>query len=197
VSTFRPFLLRQPRVCFRSRRLLPSYAPRNANISPNFSTLRILPVATGVWGAYFQLSTLCLCACPSGRRASVANAVPKSCRVILLRTLCRSLRSFSHSRPLFSIVCRLFSQNTGGWGTLRQPSTLPTFRPSDRLRQTWRRGRASKPASESGRYRSKVKGKMRPSAWARSKRRPYIFGAQPEIAVPHWRAKKIKGATAG
>jgi hypothetical protein len=130
VSTFRPFLLRQPRVCFRSRRLLPSYAPRNANISPNFSTLRILPVATGVWGAYFQLSTLCLCACPSGRRASVANAVPKSCRVILLRTLCRSLRSFSHSRPLFSIVCRLFSQNTGGWGTLRQPSTLPTFRPA-------------------------------------------------------------------
>ena len=133
MSTFRPFLLRQPRVCFRSRRLLPSYAPRNANISPNFSTLRILPVATGVWGAYFQLSTLCLCACPSGRRASVANAVPKSCRVILLRTLCRSLRSFSHSRPLFSIVCRLFSQNTGGVGypsAAFYPPDLQTFRPA-------------------------------------------------------------------
>ncbi len=131
MSTFRPFLLRQPRVCSLNRRLLSSYAPRDANISPILSTLRILPVATGVWGAYFQLSTPCLCACSSGRRASVANAAPKSCRVILLRTLCCSLRSFSHSRPLFSIVCRLFSQNTGGWGTLRQPSTLPTFRLSD------------------------------------------------------------------
>jgi len=61
VSPFRPFLLPQPRVCSRNRRLLPSYAPyasrmdlrdapRNANISPILSTLRILPVATGVSG---------------------------------------------------------------------------------------------------------------------------------------------------
>jgi len=40
----------------------------------------------GVWGARFQFSTLCL-------RVSVANPVPKSCRVILLRTLCRSQKS--------------------------------------------------------------------------------------------------------
>ena len=61
VSPFRPFLLPQPRVCSRNRRLLPSYAPyasrmdlrdapRNANISPILSTLRILPVATGMSG---------------------------------------------------------------------------------------------------------------------------------------------------
>ncbi len=33
---------------------------------------------------------------------------------------CFSLRSFQHSRPLFSIVCSLFSQNTrsGGWSRL-------------------------------------------------------------------------------
>jgi hypothetical protein len=119
VSTFRPFLLPPPRVCSRNRRLLPSYAPyasrmdlrdapRNANISPALSRLHILPVATGVYGAHFQLSTLFLC-------ASVANPVPKPCRVILLRTLCRSLRSFSHSLPLFSTACSLFLQNTGGW----------------------------------------------------------------------------------
>jgi hypothetical protein len=50
VSPFRPFLLPPPRVCSRNRRLLPSYAPRGANISPILSTLRILPVATGVSG---------------------------------------------------------------------------------------------------------------------------------------------------
>jgi hypothetical protein len=131
VSPFRPFLPPQPRVCSRNRRLRPLYAPRSVNISLILSMLRILPVATGVWGAYFQLSTLCLC-------ASVANPVPKSCRVIFLRTLCLSLRSFSHSLPLFSIACRLFLQNTGGGGgsgcsrhsdpQVHLPHPDPTFR---------------------------------------------------------------------
>src|SRR5258708_8464554 len=43
----RPYFPQQPRVCSRNQRLLPSYAPRNVNISPILSTLRILPVATG------------------------------------------------------------------------------------------------------------------------------------------------------
>ncbi len=55
VSPFRPSLLPQPHVCFRNRRLLPSYAPRNVNISPILSTLRILPVATGVYPNPFRL----------------------------------------------------------------------------------------------------------------------------------------------
>jgi hypothetical protein len=36
---------------------------------------------------------------------------------IVLRTLFLSCRSFPNSNPLFSTVCRLFSQNTGGMGT--------------------------------------------------------------------------------
>ena len=55
VSPFRPSLLPQPHVCFRNRRLLPSYSPRNVNISPILSTLRILPVATGVYPNPFRL----------------------------------------------------------------------------------------------------------------------------------------------
>ncbi len=41
----------------------------------------------------------------------------------LLRTLERSCRSFPSSRPLFSMFCRLFLQNTGGVGvaTVRSP----------------------------------------------------------------------------
>ncbi len=55
MSPFRPFLLPQPRVCSRNQRLLPSYAPRGVNISPVLSTLRILPVATGVYRNPFSL----------------------------------------------------------------------------------------------------------------------------------------------
>src|SRR5258708_39854764 len=50
VAPPRPYFPRQPRVCSRNRRLLPSYEPRDANISPVLSTLRMLPVATGVSG---------------------------------------------------------------------------------------------------------------------------------------------------
>jgi hypothetical protein len=41
----------------------------------------------------------------------------------MLRTLLRSWRSFPRSRPLFSIVCRLFWQNTRGGG-YRHPERL-------------------------------------------------------------------------
>jgi hypothetical protein len=58
VSPFRPFLLPQPRVCSRNRRLLPSYAPRGVNISPILSTLRILPVTTGVYPIPFRFSPI-------------------------------------------------------------------------------------------------------------------------------------------
>jgi len=49
VSPFRPFFLPQPRVYLRNDLLLPSSAPRSANISPVLSSLRILPVVTGVY----------------------------------------------------------------------------------------------------------------------------------------------------
>src|SRR5258708_14345254 len=45
--------------------------------------------------------------------------------LILLRTLCRSLRCFARSFRLFSTTCSLFLQNTGGCGVpLRQLSVL-------------------------------------------------------------------------
>jgi len=50
VSPFRPSLSPQTRVYSRIRRLLPSHAPRNANISPILNILRILSVATGMSG---------------------------------------------------------------------------------------------------------------------------------------------------
>ena len=43
-------------------------------------------------------------------RPSISNSSPFN----LLQPLLRSCRSFSGSPPLFSITCRLFSQNTGG-----------------------------------------------------------------------------------
>jgi len=49
VSPFRSSFLPRFRVYSRNRLFLPSYAPRGANISPALSTLRILPVATGVY----------------------------------------------------------------------------------------------------------------------------------------------------
>ncbi len=48
MSPFRPSFLPQPDVYFRNQPLLPSSAPRSVNISPILSTLRILPVTTGV-----------------------------------------------------------------------------------------------------------------------------------------------------
>src|SRR5258708_18121104 len=63
---------------------------------------------------------------------------PRHCSFVFssLPPLFRSLRSFSHPRPLFSIVCRLFSQNTGGGGP----------RPSQRPQTTSHRPRPPPPA---------------------------------------------------
>jgi hypothetical protein len=47
-----------------------------------------------------------------------ARCLPSKSRVLtLLRTLLLSLHSFRRSPGLFSIICRLFLQNTGGVGT--------------------------------------------------------------------------------
>ena len=58
MSPFGPLIPPQPSVYFRNRLLLPSSAPRNANISPVLSTLRILSVATGVY-YQFHRTTHC------------------------------------------------------------------------------------------------------------------------------------------
>ncbi len=130
MSPTRPYFPRQPRVCSRNRRLTPSYAPRNANNSPALRRLRILPVATGVsllrHSPYMPSRPLCP-RCLRGK-SHVFSGLQPLCRSL------RSLRSFSHprplfsivSRPLFSIVCRLFSQNTGGGGWLRSQSSQVT-----------------------------------------------------------------------
>ncbi len=96
------------RVYSRNQPFLPPPAPRNANIPTTMSTLRILPVTTGV--------------CPlfaSSRHSSLAT---RRCPLIFsnLRTLFRSLRSFSGSHRLFSIACGLFLQNTRGGIPLRE-----------------------------------------------------------------------------
>jgi hypothetical protein len=114
VSPTRPYFPRQPRVCSRNRRLLPSYAPRNASISPVFSTLRILPVATGVsllWHSPYMSSPPL---CPLCFRLSRPGRGGKSHVFSGLQPLYFSLRSFSRSVPLFSSTCRLFCQNRGG-----------------------------------------------------------------------------------
>ena len=107
MSPFGSLIPPQPRVCFRNERLLPSSAPRNVNISPILSTLRILPVVTGVSPLRHSpsmpspsLCSLCLCG-----KFHVFSSLPP---------LDRSLRSFSHSLPLFSAACSLFSKNTRG-----------------------------------------------------------------------------------
>jgi hypothetical protein len=125
VSPTRPYFPRQSRVCSRSRRLLPSYALRNANISPILSTLRMLPVATGVSGPRAFLTPRPSFTQSGFREGSLAT---RHCSFVFssLPPLFRSLRSFSHPRPLFSIVCRLFSQNTGGGGWLRSQSSQVT-----------------------------------------------------------------------
>jgi hypothetical protein len=111
VSPFGSLILAQPRVCFRNDGLLPSSAPRNVNISPVLSTLRILPVATGV----------------SPLRHSPSMPSPSLCSLRLcgkfhvfssLPPLEISCVSFCKPRPLFSIACSLFSQNAGaGWAS--------------------------------------------------------------------------------
>jgi hypothetical protein len=107
VSPLPPFFLPQPSVCSPNRRLLPSHGPRGANISPILSTLRIPPVATGVHPNPFRsyaLTSVSQCLCG---KSNILSSLPP---------LCRSLRSFSHRLPLFSIACGLFLQNAGGWG---------------------------------------------------------------------------------
>src|SRR6266404_8609235 len=162
VSPFRPSLLPLLRVCFRNRRLVPSSAPRNVNISTILSTLRILPVATGVYPNPFRLPIpepspipfrINICKSVSKQTTSTPFRIIHLCKTrrgegLLLTShvqfsvlpsqfhlyfclprpgrggkshvlsslppLGRSLRSFSHSLPLFSIACGLFSQNAGG-----------------------------------------------------------------------------------
>src|SRR5713101_7016639 len=54
----------------------------------------------------------------------------KSFPCILLRTLFRSLRSFSAPRPFFSITSTLFSQNTRGGGcSTNSPFAINNFQP--------------------------------------------------------------------
>src|SRR5258708_4373327 len=213
VSPFRPSLLPLLRVCFRNRRLVPSSAPRNVNISTILSTLRILPVAAGVYPNPFRLpipepspipfrintcksvskqttSTpfriIHLCKTRRGEgllltshaQFSVSCVLPSQCPLCFclprpgrgrkshvlssLPPLCRSLRSFSHSVPLFSIACSLFSQNTGGWGTPGGPAQADIVAGRAGEHPPPQRG-----PRKSERCRSEVKGKMRPSAWAR------------------------------
>ena len=120
MSPFRPFSPPQPRVYSRNQRLLSSYAPRNANISSILNILRILSVATGVslprHSPSIPLPSLCsLRPClprpARGGKSHVFSSLPP---------LEISLRSFSHSLPLFSIACALFYKNTrdGGWASL-------------------------------------------------------------------------------
>jgi hypothetical protein len=107
VSPFGSLNPRQPLVCFRNERVLPSSASRNVNISPVLSTLRILPVVTGVSPLRHSpsmpspsLCSLCLCG-----KFHVLNSLPP---------LEVSGFSFCKPCPLFSIACGLFSKNTGG-----------------------------------------------------------------------------------
>ncbi len=95
----------------RTKQLTPSSAPRGANISPVLSSFRILPVATGVYPASF----------PRFRRSDL-----RTCQLFCLPRLGASLPSFASSRPLFSVACSLFLQNTRGGvcpQTLRLKST--------------------------------------------------------------------------
>src|SRR5712664_4076142 len=90
----------------RTKQLTPSSAPRGANISPVLSSFRILPVATGVYPASF----------PRFRRSDL-----RTCQLFCLQRLGASLLSFASSRPLFSVVCSLFLQNTRGGGMFANP----------------------------------------------------------------------------
>src|SRR6266852_4588830 len=110
VAPFGPSFPPQPRVYFRNHPFLPSRAPRSANISPILSTLRILPVATGVYPSSAPLKT-------SGRIHGESHRRRKSRRIIPLRTLFLSLRSFPRSHRLFSTTSGLFLQDTRGGGT--------------------------------------------------------------------------------
>jgi hypothetical protein len=90
----------------RTKQLTPSSAPRGANISPVLSSFRILPVATGVYPASF----------PRFRRSDL-----RTCQLFCLQRLGASLPSFAGPRPLFSMACSLFLQNTRGGGMSANP----------------------------------------------------------------------------
>jgi len=68
----------------------------------------------GVVGANAPSSTPRSLSLPARQAGLSVEKLPNSFPDIPLRTLEISLRSFSTARPLFSIVCRLFLQNTGG-----------------------------------------------------------------------------------
>jgi hypothetical protein len=121
VPPFGSLIPLQPRVCFRNDRLLPSSASRNVNILTVLSTLRILPVVTGVSPLRHSpsmpspsLCSLCLPVQQAGLcgKLHVFSSLPPLVYPEPRREI--SLRSFSHSLPLFSTACRLFSKNAGG-----------------------------------------------------------------------------------
>ncbi len=127
-----PLIPPQPRVYFRNQPFLPSRAPRSANISPILSTLRILPVATGLptmVGVYPCSLALCLCASACPDLVGVANPICRPFVFSCLQTLFLSLRSFPRSRRLFSTACSLFSQNTGGVGVRLGFCRTPNLQP--------------------------------------------------------------------
>src|SRR5260370_14729997 len=97
--------------------LCPSSAPRSANISPILSTLRILPVATGMYPSSAPLKTWPPCS--PCRRLPRLGLEGKSHILSNLQTLFLSLRSFPRCHRLFSISCGLFPQNTRGGIPLR------------------------------------------------------------------------------
>src|SRR5713226_3687023 len=87
VAPFRPSFPPQPRVYSRDQRLLPSSAPRSANISSILSSFRILPVATGLptmVGVYPCSLALRLCAPACPDLVEVANPI---CRPFVFRCL--------------------------------------------------------------------------------------------------------------
>ena len=94
-------------------------APRNASIPSALTRLRILPVTTAVAPRLHSPSMPSPSQCPLCRRLPRPGRGGKSHVFSSLPPLCRSLRSFSHSLPLFSRACSLFSQNTPGVGGQR------------------------------------------------------------------------------
>src|SRR5229473_711354 len=124
VSPFGPSFSPQPRVCFRNQPLLPSSAPRSANISPILSTLRILPVATGLptmVGLYPCSLSLCLCL-PRPGRGGKSNLSPL-CFQLLAHSF--SLFALFSALPpfVFNSLRTLFAKHPG-WHTPSGPRPL-------------------------------------------------------------------------
>jgi hypothetical protein len=115
-------LTKQLPACPPWRASSPSYAPRNARIASTLNNLRILPVATEVYPLRplcSALRALCVALFPSFERSSTPTLLFASAWSLFVV----SLRTFLHSFPLFSIVCSLFSENTGGGVSVKSPGS--------------------------------------------------------------------------